>query len=451
MNCVEFKKNAIKKNQSTKFTWFLFLIIYIPFQIALNPGFRFDLASLRFLIVLFSLLYLVEVLYKNNFKNFLNKIDSRVVYLVIFLLLSSFSLINADNIIWGIRKIIFFLSIFPLYFLSVFLINNWRRIKKIILSLVISGSILAFIGLIQFFSQFIFTLEKTYSFWAMNILPVFSGFNLGTMILAYPSWLVNIGGETIMRAFSIFSDPHMLSFYIGLILPLDVMLIYWETKKEKNNILFYLILFLILYIPLLLTFSRGAYVSVIFSFLILAFFFWKYLNNRKIVILLCFSLLIFIIPITPIADRFYSTFNLDEGSNVGRLEMWQIAGTIGMDSFWSGVGLGNYSLIIDAEFDYRNPATAHNLYLDIFSEIGFFGLIIWLFLILGTTWQIFKKLKFIKNENKKCALICLIGSFSYFFAHSFFETPIYSPSVLALLMVILGLSSILLKNDSKIN
>jgi len=58
--------------------------------------------------------------------------------------------------------------------------------------------------LLQFLSQFIFGLEKTYSFWAINILPIFSGFNLGAMILAYPSWLVNVSGETIMRAFSFF-------------------------------------------------------------------------------------------------------------------------------------------------------------------------------------------------------------------------------------------------------
>jgi len=255
----------------------------------------------------------------------------------------------------------------------------------------------------------------------------------------------------MMRVFSLFSDPHMVSFYIGLILPLVMVLLYWTIRRNQAKFSIIFILYSTLYIALLLTFARGSYIAIIISFLILIFLFWKYLHDKKIIILLCLSLLIFIIPVTPIADRFYSTFNLSEGSNAGRLEMWQIASNIGMNSFWSGIGLGNYSLAIDSEFDYRNPATAHNLYLDIFSEIGFLGLIVWLFLILGTIWQIVKKLKFLNNENQKCILICLIGSLSYFFIHSFFETAIYSPSVLALLMIILGLSTVLFKNNAENN
>jgi len=404
------------------------------------------LASIRVFIILLALIFIIKGLinkdlFKNNFYNL------QSICLTAFLILSCFSLIGAENILWGIRKIIFFLSIFPIYFLSVALINNYKKIKKTILVLSISGSFLALVGLFQFLSQFVFGLEKTYSFWAINILPIFSGFNLGSMILAYPSWLVNISGETIMRVFSLFSDPHMLSFYLGLIVSLLVGLIY--ITKINKFLLF--IAYLLVFITLLLTFSRGAYIAIIVSFLILAFLFWKYLDNKKIAIILCLSLLIFIIPGTSISDRFYGSFDLNEGSNIGRLEMWQMAGKIGMNSFWGGIGLGNYSLLVDSEFDYRNPATAHNLYLDIFSEIGFFGLIFWLLLILGTIWQALKKLKILDNKKQKCILICLISSLVYFFIHSFFETAIYQPSVLALLMIILGLFSVLLKNDPENN
>jgi len=117
-----------------------------------------------------------------------------------------------------------------------------------------------------------------------------------------------------------------------------------------------------------LSFSRGAYFAIIITFLILSILLWREsgLRGRKLAILFCLSLLIFIIPITPISDRFYSSFDLNEGSNVGRLEMWQQAGEIGLNNFWSGMGLGNYSLEIDSDLDYRNPITAHNLYLDYF-------------------------------------------------------------------------------------
>ncbi|MBL7053202.1 MAG: O-antigen ligase family protein [Candidatus Portnoybacteria bacterium] len=421
------------------FNWLILLIIYLPFQIALNPIPGFDLASIRVFIIL---LFLILVIRK-DFKSLLSK-NLQKIGLLFFLILSSVSLIGTENVFWGFRKILFFLSIFPLYFLIVALVDNWAKIKKVVLALVIASGLIALIGLIQFFAQFIFSLDKVYNFWAVNITPVFSGFSLGTMILAYPSWLVNVGGITIMRAFSFFSDPHMFSFYLGLTLPLVVVLL---LKGYRKKLL--IVIYPLLFIALLLTFTRGAYLAIIITFLVLAGLIWKYLGNKKVSILLYLSLLLIIIPHTPFSDRFYASFDLDEGSNMGRLEMWQQASQTGMDNFWQGVGLGNYSLIVDADLDYRNPVTAHNLYLDFFSEMGIFTLTVWLILILGTIGQLFEKLINSDNMKEKYVLIGLIGSLVYFLVHSCFETAIYNPSVLALLMVVLGLSTVVLNYATK--
>jgi len=138
---------------------------------------------------------------------------------------------------------------------------------------------------------------------------------------------------------------------------------------------------------------------------------------------------------------------MTDGSNVGRLEMWQQASQTGLRNPWQGVGLGNYSLLVDADLGYRNPVSAHNLYLDLFSESGIFTLIIWLVLIWGTIWQMFLKISSVKIKGafKDRALIRvgLIGSLFYFLAHSFFETAIYNPAILAVLMVVLGIASVL--------
>jgi O-antigen ligase len=428
--------------------WLFLLIAYLPFQIALNPGWGFDLASLRLFIVLLFIVWLVKSIIARSlirvvyFKNF------QSIGLLLFLILAGFSLIGAENMFWGLRKIVFFLSIFPLYFLVVALVVNWSQIKKIVSILISGGGIVALIGLGQFLAQFVFGLERVYGFWALNIVPVFSGFNLGALILAYPSWLVNVGGQTILRAFSLFSDPHMLSFYLGLILSLGLILFLAQQNKRRRLLLF--VLCFILYVACLLTFARGTYLAIIVTFLILAGLVWKYLKARKAALLLCLSLLVFIIPGTPFSDRFYSSFDLTEGSNVGRLAMWQQAGQAGLEHFWRGVGLGNYSLIVSSDFGYRNPITAHNLYLDIFSEMGLFALVVWLILLLGTAWQLFCKVNVTKvaqgpNSRKGQTLmrIGLIGSLVYFSSHSFFETAIYQPSILALLMVILGLSTVM--------
>lgn len=433
------------------YTWLLLLITYLPFQIALNPRVAdFDLASLRVFIVLLFLAWLIKGMINRTLINDIRFNNFQSIGLFLFLILAVFSLIGAENVFWGVRKIIFFLCLFPLYFLIIALVDNWSKLKKIILALIGGAGLVGLIGLLQFLAQFIFNLEKVYSFWAINIVPVFSGFNLGAMILAYPSWLVSVGGQTIMRAFSLFSDPHMFSFYLGMILPLVVVLIgvFAHYKNWQAPALF--ALFFLLFTALLLTFTRGAYLAIIITFLVLAGLIWQYLGDKKISIFLCLSLLIFIIPGTPVSERLYSSFDLSEGSNVGRLEMWQQAGQAGLEHIWQGVGLGNYSLVVDSKFDYRNPITAHNLYLDIFSEMGLFTLVVWLVLILGTIEQLFLRLRKRAgySNEQKYILIALIGSLIYLAVHSFFETAIYSPVILAVLMIILGLSTIMIKDPS---
>jgi hypothetical protein len=462
------------------FNWLLLLIAYLPFQIALNPLPGIDLASGRVFILLLFGIWLIKKCCKWSSLCISNL---QTICLLIFLLISGFSVLVAENYMWGLRKFLFFLSVFPLYFLATTLVNDWRKNQKVIWVLVMSSGLVALIGLGQFLAQFIFGLEKVGQFWAINIVPIFSGFNFGALILAYPSWLVNVSGQTVMRAFSLFSDPHMLSFYLGLILPLFVVLLnncitrarpvlsgnvnFSQREKFTRGlrslsvgfadrtmpthsasvpegagrafkIKVFSIIYCLLFITLLLTFSRGAYLAIIVTFLVLARLLWRYAHQKKIALLLCLSLLIFIIPGTPIAARFYSTFNLAEGSNVGRLEMWQQAGQLGLEHLWWGLGLGNYSLAVDPSFGYRNPMTAHNLYLDLFSEIGILAVVVWLILILGTIGQLFRKLK---NNPSSLFSLGLIGSLVYFLVHSFFETAIYNPVILAVLMVILGLCS----------
>jgi len=431
------------------FKWLLLLIVYLPFQIALNPGIGFDLASLRVFIILLFVVWSVKALITKSLIGWTCFKNLQSIGLFLFFILAGFSLIGAENIIWGLRKLVFFLSIFPLYFLVMALADNWLKIKKIIFALTDGAGLIALIGLGQFIAPFIFGLDKICQFWAWQIVPVFSGFNFGALILAYSSWLVNVDGRTILRAFSLFSDPHMLSFYLGLILPLVLVLLSLKYKNMASGFLNSLVLYCLyfsLFIALLLTFARGAYFAIMATFLVLAGLFWRYLKAKKIALLLGLSLLIFIIPITPIADRFYSSFDMSDGSNIGRLEMWQQAGLAGWERPWQGVGLGNYSLLVDPDFGYRNPITAHNLYLDIFSEIGIFALIVWLVLILGTIGQLFWQIRITKgadfNKGRIIIRIGLIGSLVYFSVHSFFETPIYHPSILALLMIVLGLSSI---------
>lgn len=422
------------------FAWFIIFFAYLPFQIALNliPG--ADLASSRLFIILLFLFWLIFALLKKYPFPARKFINLQSLCLFLLLILSVVSLFKANNIGWGLRKIAYFLSLFPIYFLTLALADNWLKIKKITGVFIFSGVFVALIGLGQFFSQFIFGVETVFRFWGNNITPVFSGFNFGGMILAYSSWLVQVNNSVIMRAVSFFSDPHMFSFYLGLLLPLAIFFL--AEKKSAWRFFVYCLFF----VSLLLAFTRGAYLGVIAAFLAMVFLFWRETRDKKIPLLLIFSLLLILIPGTPFSGRFYSSFDLNEGSNQGRLAMWQQANKLGWQNLWQGVGLGNYSLTLDEQADYRNPITAHNLYLDFFSEMGVFALTVWLVLILATISRLFFGLKTAEPEQKYLS-IALIGSFTYFSVHSFFETSIFNPIIFTIFLVFLGLAEVVILSE----
>ena len=141
-----------------------------------------------------------------------------------------------------------------------------------------------------------------------------------------------------------------------------------------------------------------------------------------------------------ILNRFLSSFDFNEGSNTERLKNWNQGYEMFANNSLFGVGIGNYSLEINPTIEYRSPVYAHNLYLDIGAEMGIFALIIWLLLISITIFQLYETNKNSDDEFFKIIAVGLIGSLIWFSVHSFFDTPIYSPTILAIFTVIISLS-----------
>ena len=486
----------------------LVLIFYLPFQIAFNISSGIDLASGRVLImVIFGIWFFKslaerKIIIAKNIQTFL---------LFLFLSLALFSFLQAWDLERAARKFLVFLSIFPLYFLITSLsvpnsfslrrekinsplmkegigrvqqISNFQSpisnfISKILNAIFLSAIILSIIGIVQFTLQFIIGIDPIMNFWKDNIASIFYGRSFGAEVISNPSWLVNIGGVTILRSFSLFPDPHMFSFYLGLIIPIPLAFLLiplsgggwgWvksargkptpNPSQERNNlaqlypkrglILFLIFLtFLILLIAELLTFSRGGYLGMIFGIGTVIILGWRFISfNKKIFLgIISATLILFILfAAQPILNRFISISDLSEGSNIGRLAIWQEANEVWQNHFFWGVGLGNYSVEINPAADYRTPIYAHNVYLDIATEMGVFSLLTWLGLFLITSVQLFQRSRKADDNFTRALSLGLCGSLIWFFVHCFFDTPIYSPKILAMLMVIFALSATVIKS-----
>jgi O-antigen ligase len=407
----------------------LLLCLYLPFQIALNPAEGIDLASVRIIIPALFLLWLAKGL---KDKKIIIKKSLVSALISTFLFLSALSIEAARNADWSARKLLFIFSIFPIYFVVSAVISDKSRVEKMVKFLVWGGALAATIGIIQFSLQFTIGLEKTYAIWSDYIIWPFLGSSFGKVVLENPSWLVNISGKTILRATSTFPDPHMLSFYLGLLIPLALGL-FFKLKKPL-----YLLFFAILFLGDILTFSRGGYLGLLAGALaifiiVVKKFSLKYKIAAALTVAVITGILFF--P-GPVSDRFSSSLNLQESSNAGRMEMWQKAGKIISDKPFLGVGIGNYPLEIKPGANWREPIYAHNTYLDIAVETGIINALIWMAIVVSSIFIFLKKSK---DENLYFWLAVSIAIFS---VHSLVETALYSPVVLTLFLIIISFTNI---------
>lgn len=410
------------------FNLILLLCLYLPFQVALNPAESVDLASVRVFILIMFFLWLAFGL---KHKKIIIVSTAQSLFITSFLFISFISIFAARNTDWGERKLLFLFSIFPLYFVASGVLGSRQKALKAIKYLLISGTAVAAIGILEFLGQFIFGLKSIYALWANFIIPPFLGKSFSIAVLANPSWLVNISGSTYLRATSLFPDPHMFSFYLGLLAPLALGM-FLKTRRAG-----YLVSFFVLIIADILTFSRGGYLGIFMGILALFLLSWKKISKGyriATVILVIASFIILAIP-GPISSRFFSSFDLKEGSNAGRIEMWTKAWEVVSDHPFLGVGIGNYPLEVKASADYREPIYAHNTYLDIAAEMGILAALFWMAILIWTF------LAFIKMSRQDILFLYAAVSLVVFAAHSFFETGIYSPVVLALFLIIISFAN----------
>lgn len=427
----------------------LLLIFYLPFQIALNLAAGFDVASGRVLILLFLVIWFFRSL-----KNRKLEIDfSLETFLVIlFLFFSTFSILQAFDTERALRKILVFYSVFPLFFVLTSFAGDKNFALKIAKNLVLAGCVLAVFGILQFLAQFVFGINPLFDFFAKIIAPVFYGNTFAAEVVANPSWLVNVGGETLLRAFAIFSDPHIFSFYLGLIIPIAFSLLFLAQDDFEKNITkskkMFFVAFAALVLAELFTFSRGGYAGMAASFFILLILFRKYFTSKQkkifAAIAVC-GVIFFTFISSSVLTRFLSSFNLEEGSNVERIKNWQQGFNMFSDNCLWGVGIGNYSLFLDPTVAYRTPIYAHNLYLDLGAELGIFALISWLLLIVITIYELYIASKYTSDKLLACLALGLIGSLIWYSAHSFFDTSLYAPNILAMFVVILSLAVLVIR------
>lgn len=185
------------------------------------------------------------------------------------------------------------------------------------------------------------------------------------------------------RVVSTFENPNMLGEYLILLLPVLAAAMFGEKNWYKKP--GYFACFAVGCACLVYTWARGAWLGFIFA-AVLFLLMW----NRKAMGLIVAGIfaLPFAVPFLPasIVSRFSSIGDLTDTSTNYRVFIWRGSTNLAADYALTGIGVGEQAFgRIYPYYSFAGIETAphaHNLFLQLFIEVGIFGFIVFMALLI---------------------------------------------------------------------
>ncbi len=378
--------------------------------------FPISIALVEIILSLAVMFFLIKKILQPDFKSFKNL---SCFFLSLFFIFSALSIINSGPYLKkSLITLIFKWTEYILFFLIVKdTLNSPKRVRNAIFILLIFAVIVGIDGLVQKVFGFEFIRNRS----------------LGLT----DNKLVSITGP--FRHFNDFGVYLLvvLSLIIGLLL------------KDKLKLRFKVLLCL-LYSPLaaclLLTFSRGSWVGLIFVLLSLI------LLTRKFMLpIIALSLFIFLLTYLPgVKEKNFFIVQYEnniEHSEIppsgrsiiwrdsDRFRVWKTAFRMIRENPFLGKGIGTFMDYFAKYETLLIVQYAHNCFLQIWAETGIFSLLSFLLFVGSVLVQSVKKFK----KNNDFLLIGLVCGMIGFLVHSFFDTHLYSLQISILFWLMMGI------------
>ena len=369
-------------------------------------------------------------------RKYLGALSSRLDLLVgLFFAVGALSLLVAQEPTFGIRKLLFLVNIFLLFFVIYAVIKNkqdWLDILKY----TFGGALLTLaVGYAQLISVFFAPLHHFWMWWVNHVIPVFYGTGLANLLSYSNTWFSYYeGSEPTLRIFSLFPDSH--SFALAMVLLLPMALTYYFINKKRpdpsKSEWVYEIVIVMALLAIIFSGTRGVWVGAIpVSIVLAAAFFTKNFpqNLRQfakvgLVVLFVFILLFPVaaqiqkiaqrsqggrVSDTTTFSRISTSFRTGEMSNKGRIQIWKSTIQSVVRHPLLGVGIGNYPVVLSENISAtKKGASAHSLYLDFIAEIGILGGIVVLLIL----FEILRQALRVFSQSKDL----IFGAFAGFFA-----------------------------------
>lgn len=251
--------------------------------------------------------------------------------------------------------------------------------------------------------------------------------------------------ELKKRVFSTLENPNLLAGYLVILLPL-VFGAFLNEKSKITKKAFALLLGAV-FVCLILTFSRGAWLTLPFMIFVLGL-----VHERRwlwLLLLLPLGLLFQ----EGVLERLTSIFNPTDTSSMMRLALWQSTITMISDHPWLGIGWGVYYQVYPLYDFFVQGETivchAHNLYLNIAAEIGLPGLFTFLYLYLSFIRQAYKAYKQEPKSSIGGLMLGLTTAYTALAVMSLTDHVLFNIQLSMLFWLLNGCAVISLKTLSK--
>ena len=365
------------------------------------------------------------------------------------------SLIGAADIGGGVKRIIFFLNLAMLFFV-VRSIATRENTARIAMNAVYSGIIVLLVGVLQLVLAYTLNVDFFSEFWALTVNKALYGTAWANIAIAANTWFAYYSGTIHVPMFSSLPDTHSFPLYLLMILCFATTLFAFEKNKVKKYILGAVIA--LAAFEAVLSGTRGIWASAVFAVLFIGYLFIRRYPVRKAVVLplalffisLPLASLIFNSPQfqfsgTPaeravFAERIKSIIDTGETSNQGRIYIWKATLRSMSEHPLLGVGIGNFPVVLALNPSaIKAGASAHNLYLNFFAELGVLGFIatsLLIALIMKKAWELF-----VRHDEAFVRFFALnaLVYFIWILWYSMTDVAIFDERPFLLLMILVGM------------
>ncbi len=331
---------------------------------------------LAVLVIITSFFYGIKLIRgKRIFK--LEAVDAAVLLFGVLMLLSSlFSVGGSASAYSATLGVVLLFG----YFLLVNLMRTGAWIKRCILALITSASVVAVIGIFEF----IFGSDSN-------------------------MWLdQSFHGIIKTRVVSLFENPNVLSVFLVMVFPFVLALL--TRAKDRNSKFLSHSLIAIFVACTIFTWSRGAWIALLIGTLLFAILYSRKSFRIFGIIILSIPIIPIFIP-TSILERFMSISNFADSSIAYRIYTWK--GTLNAirDYWFCGIGYGDDAFrAVYPSYSYSGiEATphSHSLILQLILGMGVIGFVVFC-IALFLAFQ--KKFEYINKNPKGDNTVYIIAS-----------------------------------------